>query len=182
MFWSFWYLAFRCVLQLVLFRPRSEEFKELELVVLRHQLSVLRRRAGRPSPTPADRVFLAAASRLLPRSRWRSFLVTPTTLLRWQRRLVARRWTDPGRIGRPPIGGEMRELVPRLARSRSTSYASASAPRGLSPPRRPDSSGDRAPRRPSLDGDCSPMSKDSTEATRLAAASADNRLGEAPYP
>jgi transposase InsO family protein len=63
-----------------------------------------------------DRVFLAAASRLLPRSSWRSFLVTPATLLRWHRRLVARRWTYGGRGGRPPIGGEIRELVLRLAR------------------------------------------------------------------
>jgi putative transposase len=60
--------------------------------------------------------FLAAASRRLPRSRWRSFLVTPTTLLRWHRRLVARRWRYPGQSGRPPIGGEIRELVLRLAR------------------------------------------------------------------
>lgn len=56
------------------------------------------------------------ASRLLPRSRWVSFLVTPATLLRWHRRLVARRWTYLGRIGRPPVGGEVRELVLRLAR------------------------------------------------------------------
>jgi hypothetical protein len=53
---------------------------------------------------------------LLPRSRWRSFLVKPTTLLRWHRRLVARRWTYASRRGRPPIGGEIRELVLRLAR------------------------------------------------------------------
>ncbi|MGZ4315296.1 MAG: integrase core domain-containing protein [Gaiellaceae bacterium] len=116
MFLSFWYLAFRCMLQLVLLRPRSTEFKELEIVVLRHQLAVLRRQADRPQLTKTDRVFLAAASRLLPRSRWRSFLVTPTTLLRWHRRLVARRWTYCGRRGRPPIGREIRELVLRLAR------------------------------------------------------------------
>ena len=116
LFLSFWYLAFRCVLQLVLLRPRSTEFKELEIVVLRHQLAVLRRQTRRPQLTTTDRVFLAAASRLLPRSRWRSFLVTPTTLLRWHRRLVARRWTYGGRSGRPPIGGEIRELVLRLAR------------------------------------------------------------------
>jgi putative transposase len=115
-FWPFCYLAFRCVLQVVFLRPRSHEFKELEIVVLRHELSVLRRQARRPQLTMTDRVFLAAASRLLPRSRWRSFLVTPTTLLRWHRRLVARRWTYPSRIGRPPIGGEIRELVLRLAR------------------------------------------------------------------
>jgi putative transposase len=112
----FWYLAFRCVLQLVLLRPRSTEFKELEIVVLRHQLAVLRRQADRPQLTKSDRVFLAAASRLLPRSRWPSFLVTPATLLRWHRRLVSRTWTYAGRSGRPPIGAQIRELVLRLAR------------------------------------------------------------------
>ena len=116
MFLSFWYLAFCCMLQLVLLRSRSTEFKELEIVVLRHRLAVLRRQADRPQLTTTDRVFLAAASRLLPRLRWRSFLVTPTTLLRWHRLLVARRWTYGGRNGRPPIGREIRELVLCLAR------------------------------------------------------------------
>jgi putative transposase len=115
LFWSLCYLALRCLLRLVL-RPRSSEFKELEIVVLRHQLAILRRQTRRPRLTTTDRLLLAAASRLLPRSRWRSFLVTPTTLLRWHRRLVARRWTYGGRSGRPPIGGEIRELVLRLAR------------------------------------------------------------------
>src|SRR5215203_2533932 len=67
----------RCLLQLVLLRRRSEAFKELEIVVLRHELSVLRRQATRPKLTTADRVLLAAASRLLPRPTWRSFMVTP---------------------------------------------------------------------------------------------------------
>ena len=116
MFWSLCYLALRCLLQLVLLRPRSRDFKELEIVVLRHELAVLRRQTRRPRLTTTDRVFLAAASRLLPRSRWQSFLVTPTALLRWQRRLVARRWTNAGRSGRPPVGGEIRQLVLRLAR------------------------------------------------------------------
>jgi putative transposase len=116
LFWSLCYLAFRCVLRLVLLRPRSSEFKELEIVVLRHQLAVLRRQASRPQLTQTDRLFLAAASRFLPRARWPSFAVTPRTLLRWHRRLVARRWTYTGRIGRPPIGGEIRGLVLRLAR------------------------------------------------------------------
>jgi transposase InsO family protein len=115
-FWSFCYVVFRRVLQLAALRFRSEEFKELEIVVLRHELAVLRRQVGRPELRPADRVFLAAASRLLPRTSWRSFVVTPATLLRWHRRLVARRWTYPGGVGRPPIGGELRELVLRLAR------------------------------------------------------------------
>jgi putative transposase len=116
LFWSLAYLVCRCLLQLVLLRRRSQAFKELEIVVLRHELSVLRRQAGRPQLTTADRVLLAAASRLLPRPNWRSFMVTPATLLRWHRRLVARRWTYGGRCGRPPIGGEIRELVLRLAR------------------------------------------------------------------
>jgi transposase InsO family protein len=115
LFWSFGYLALRCLLQLVLLRRRSEEFKELEIVVLRHELSVLRRQVHRPQLDPADRALLAAASRLLPRARWSSFLVTPTALLRWHRRLVARGWTYPGRVGRPPVGGEIRALVLRLA-------------------------------------------------------------------
>jgi hypothetical protein len=90
LFWSLCYLAFRCVLQLGFLRLRSEDFEELEIVVLRHELTVLRRQMRRSQLTTADRLFLASASRLLPRSRWRSFVVTPTTLLRWHRRLVAR--------------------------------------------------------------------------------------------
>jgi putative transposase len=116
LFWSFCYVVLRRVLQLAALRFRSKEFKELEIVVLRHELAVLRRQAGRPELTSADRVFLAAASRLLPRASWRSFVVTPMTLLRWHRRLVVERWTYPRRVGRPPMGGEIRELVLRLAR------------------------------------------------------------------
>jgi putative transposase len=74
------------------------------------------RQVGRPQLRPADRTLLAATSRLLPRSRWGSLVVTPTTLLRWHRRLVARRWTYLGSIGRPPVGREIHELVLRLAR------------------------------------------------------------------
>ena len=64
---SLFYLVVRCVLQLVFLRPRSQDFKELEIVVLRHELSVLRRQTRRPQLTMTARVFLAAASRLLPR-------------------------------------------------------------------------------------------------------------------
>jgi hypothetical protein len=90
--------------------------RSVRSVVLRHDLVVLRRRTRRPRLTATDRVFLAAASRLLPQSNWRSLLVTPTTLLRWHRRLVARRWTYGGRRGRPLIGDEIRDLVLQLAR------------------------------------------------------------------
>jgi putative transposase len=115
LFWSFCYVVLRRVLQLVALRfarTRSRSW----ILVLRHELAVLRRQVTRLELRPADRVFLAAASRLRPRTSWRSFVVTPTTLLRWHRRLVARRWTYPGRVGRPSIGGEIRELVLRLAR------------------------------------------------------------------
>jgi transposase len=89
----------------------------LEIVVFRHQLAVLRRQASRPVLRPADRLFLAAASRLLPRARWRCFFVTPAALLAWHRRLVARRWTYPGsRPGRPSISPEVRDIVLCLAR------------------------------------------------------------------
>jgi putative transposase len=111
------YLAFRGILALVRLGCRSQEFKELEIVVLRHELAILRRQAGRPTLRPADRAFLAATSRFLPRTRWSSFLVTPDTLLRWHRRLLARRWTYPRRRpGRPSVGSEVRELVLRVAR------------------------------------------------------------------
>jgi len=63
-----------------------------------------------------DRLFLAAASRRLPRARWPSFIVTPATLIRWHRRLVARRWTYAHPAGRPPMRRETRTLVLRLAR------------------------------------------------------------------
>jgi len=103
--------------ELVLLFGRGERSKELEILVLRHELSILRRQVRRPQFTPGDRLLLAALSRVLPRRSWRAFSVRPETLLRWHRRLVAKHWTYPHRrLGRPPIGGEVRELVLRLAR------------------------------------------------------------------
>jgi len=99
-FLSLFYLVLRWVLQLAALRLRSNDFKELEIVVLRHELAVLRRRPCRPAMTWTDRLFLAAASRLLPRARWRSFCITPATLLAWHRRLVAKRWTYARQVGR----------------------------------------------------------------------------------
>jgi transposase InsO family protein len=90
---------------------------EIENAVLRHQLAVLRRRVKRPQLRRRDRVFLVAASRVLPRERWSSFLVTPQTLLRWHRELIKRKWTYRRRsIGRPPVDPEFRDLVIRLGR------------------------------------------------------------------
>jgi putative transposase len=111
------YLVARRVLEVVVLRFRSRRFKELEIVVLRHELAILRRQVTRPELRPADRVFLAAASRILPRSGRRIFVVTPQTLLRWHRRLVAKHWTYPHRPpGRPPIDPNICELIVRLAR------------------------------------------------------------------
>ncbi len=89
MFFSLWYTALRWVLQLAVLSVRSNEFKDLEIVVLRHELAILRRRSRRPTMSWADRLCLAAASRVLSRGQWRAFIVTPATLLRWHRRLVA---------------------------------------------------------------------------------------------
>ena len=113
---SAWYLVLQRVLQLVVLRLRSREFKELEIVVLRHEMAILCRRTCRPSLMTADRVFLAATSRLLPRPQWNAFLVKPATLLDWHRRLVARRWTYRRRPGRRPMSREVRELILRIAR------------------------------------------------------------------
>ena len=114
---SLLYLLFRRVLAVGALRFRSNEFKELEIVVLRHELAVLRRQAGRPQLEQADRVFLAAASRLLSKASRPSFFVRPDTLLGWHRRLVRRRWTYAGRPpGRPCVPDDLRELVLRLAR------------------------------------------------------------------
>jgi hypothetical protein len=115
--WSFVYLALRRALELILLCFRSAEAKEIEILVLRHELAVLRRQHPRPRLQPTDRALLAALSRLLPRIRWSVFLVRPVTLLRWHRRMVARRWTYPSTsIGRPPISEEVQQLVVRLAR------------------------------------------------------------------
>ena len=116
MFVSLCYVMLRWLLQLVALRVRSHEWKELEIVVLRHELAILRRQPRRPPIAAHDRIVLAAASRLLPRARWPSFIVTPATLLRWHRRLVAKRWTYAHPVGRPAMRREIRALVLRLAR------------------------------------------------------------------
>jgi putative transposase len=102
---------------LVLMRPYVS--KDAELLVLRHENAVLRRQTPRARYEPADRVWLSALSRLVPRARWgQVFSVTPATLLRWHRRLVARAWTyrERGRSGRPPTAATLRNLVLRLAK------------------------------------------------------------------
>jgi len=114
---SYVYLAVRSVFALVMLLGRSDQSKELEILVLRRELAVLQRQSGRPRFAPADRALLAALSRALPRAGWSTFSVRPETLLRWHRQLVARRWTYAHRKpGRPPLERPRRELILRLAR------------------------------------------------------------------
>src|ERR687885_1403322 len=110
------YQLLRQILQMLTQLARDGGAKDVELLVLRHEVAVLRRRVHRPQLQPADRAVLAALSRLLPRARWSIFFVTPATLLRWHRQLLARHWTYPhARPGRPPIDPQIRALVLRLA-------------------------------------------------------------------
>ncbi len=90
--------------------------RELEIVVLRHQLAILRRSGRRPRYTTIDRALLAAASRLLPSERWSCFAVSPRTLRRWHRALLQGRRRQRRRPGRPPLAAETRGLIGRLAR------------------------------------------------------------------
>jgi putative transposase len=108
------YWLSRRLLELLLLLARSEQRKEIEILLLRHELQVLRRQVARPKPRPADRVVLAALGQALPRVR--TLLVEPTTLLRWHRELVRRRWSFPAHPqGRPEMVSQARKLVLRLA-------------------------------------------------------------------
>jgi transposase InsO family protein len=110
------YLAVCRSMQALVLLARGDAAKDLEILVLRHQLTVLRRQISRPRFEPADRALLAAVSRMLPRSVWSCFLVKPETLLRWHRRLVAGAWTYPQHhTGRPRVDDDVQRLIVRLA-------------------------------------------------------------------
>jgi transposase InsO family protein len=114
--WSLVYLLF---VRLVGFLGRGRRVHQLELenAVLRHQVRVLRRTVRRPELKDRDRVFLAAASRVLSRDPWASFMVTPQTLLRWHRELARRKWTYRRRgPGRPALDAETTDLIVRLGK------------------------------------------------------------------
>jgi len=115
MLFSLLYMVLRVIFRLA--PPGEERDREVEILVLRHQVKVLKRKACRPKLHRRDRLFLAAAASILPKDRWSSFIVSPATLLRWHRELVRRKWTyRHRRTGRPPLDPEIRALVCRMAR------------------------------------------------------------------
>ena len=117
------YLLVRCLFSCLTVLTRRQASKDAELLVLRHENSVLRRQIGRVRYEPGDRLLLAALSRLVPRRRWGEvFVVTPATLLAWHRRLVARKWdyTSRRRPGRPSTAAAIRKLVIRMATENPT--------------------------------------------------------------
>jgi putative transposase len=117
MVFSFLYIAVRALLGALVRSRRGLSAKDIELLVLRHELEILRRQVVRPRLGLVDRALLAAAACHLPRSSRAMLLVTPRTLLRWHQAMVRRKWRQPvGRVGRPPLAAEIRELVLRLAR------------------------------------------------------------------
>jgi putative transposase len=135
------YLLFSKLMSWVVLCVRSDATKEIEILALRHQLAVPQRRTSRPRMSWADRALVTALTRLLPARRRLGLLVTPSTILRWDHQLIARRWTtNPTRTGRPAIPAGMRALVVRLATETSpgvTNASTASSPAsatGSAPP------------------------------------------------
>jgi putative transposase len=115
--WSFVYLVVRNLFALLWLLARPRRSKELEILVLRHELAIMRRQGSRASLTRADRALLASLSRSLPRPAWAVFPIRPETLLRWHRQLIARRWTYSHRTpGRPRLERSLCALILRLAR------------------------------------------------------------------
>jgi putative transposase len=114
------YRLVRLVIDLLVLRGRTDRSKDVEILVLRHQLAVLRRQQTHPRFAPDDRAILTALARVLGRDRWSLFVVKPDTLLRWHRRLVANHWTYPHRPGRPATTTKTRQTICRLARENAT--------------------------------------------------------------
>src|SRR5271155_3905922 len=113
---SFLYLAFVRTLQLLRLARGDGDDLVIEVVMLRHEVAVLRRQVARPALRPSDRALLAGLSQLIPRSKRTRFFVQPETLLRWHRELVRRKWTYPKPAGRPKIPAGTVQVVLCLAR------------------------------------------------------------------
>ena len=114
-------ILYRLIASLARLIVRSGRSKDLEIIVLRHQLAVLRRQVDRPTITEDDRSLLGAIARALPRPRRVGWIVTPETLLRWHRRRIARHWTQPARSPRrPPTSNELRRLIIAMATENPT--------------------------------------------------------------
>jgi hypothetical protein len=140
------YWIFLRVLNLLLLLGRSSASKDVGLLVLRHEVAVLRRVNPKPRLDWADRAVFAALVRRLPQMLRGHRLATPGTILRWHRRLVAKKWTYPNRLGRPPVEDAVVSLIERMARENQSwisanpgRAAQARSPRGSvhDPPRSP---------------------------------------------
>jgi putative transposase len=114
------YLIFSRLLDTLTLLGRASASKNIELLVLRHEVAVLRRTNPKPRLDWADRALLAALIRRLPAALRGHRLVTPATVLRWHRRLVTKKWTHPNRSGRPPIDETIAALIERMARENET--------------------------------------------------------------
>ena len=110
------YLLMICLFDWLALLARSNTSKDVEILVLRHEIAVLHRQVSRPKPDWADHAVIAALARLLPRRLRLHRIVTPGTLLAWHRRLINNKWTYPNNAGRPSVPEEVRQLVRRLAR------------------------------------------------------------------
>jgi hypothetical protein len=118
---------FATIVSWMALRARTQRAKEIEILVLRHQLAVLQRCTPRPSMRWIDRAGIAALPRLLPPHRRRRLLVSPSTILRWHRQLATRRWiTRHARPARPAIPAGVRALILPLANENPTEATGAS--------------------------------------------------------
>ena len=114
------YRLVRLVVDLFVLRGRTDRSKDVEILVMRHQLAILQRQIAHPRFEPGDRAVLTALARAVGRDRWPILLVKPDTILAWHRRLVANHWTYAHRPGRPSTSLETRQMIIRLARENPT--------------------------------------------------------------
>ncbi|MDH3296268.1 MAG: helix-turn-helix domain-containing protein [Acidimicrobiia bacterium] len=116
------HVLYRFLAELARLAVRSGRWKDLQIIVLRHENAVLGRQVGRPALTDDDRSLLGAIAAALPKALRQGWIVTPETLLGWHRKRVARHWTRPParRTGRPSIKAELRQLIVRLAQENPT--------------------------------------------------------------